>query len=611
MNAPPPPLAPSARFALGAICAAVIGIFCLCAHPGMMDVLGGSGAHSYYNLLVRGFQDGRLSLDQDVPPGLAALENPYDPDANAPYRVPPTLADDLSYYRGKFYLYFGVTPALLLFWPWAALTGHYLPHRDAVLFFCSVGFLAGAGLVLALWRRYFAGVATAVAAAGILAVGLAASVPILLQRTEVYEVAISCSYAFTLLTLVAIWLALHRPDQGGRWLAAASLALGLAMGARPPALGCSLVLLVPLAAAWRTHDRRRDLPRLVAAAALPIILCGLGLLWYNQRRFGNPLEFGQNYQISGTRQDTARHFSLGYFWFDFRLYFLEWMPWRQGFPFLGKIVPPPLPPGAGIVEQPFPPFGILANIPVVWLALAAPLAAAGGGAEDRRPLRWFLAAIALFFVIPAAVICQFFGTCSRYELEFLPALVLLAVAGIFGLERSGSAHPGLRRAARALWIVLLAYSVGFNLLASCKRYALEHGYFGHSLTNLGRLPEAVVQLQAATRMDPGSGDAHEDLGVALARSGQLAAAMEEFRRTAKVEPGRADAHDNLGNCLVQLARYAEAIAEFREALRLRPDSAATHFNLAVAYLRAGQPAEANAEYREAVRLNPRLGPRAP
>jgi hypothetical protein len=618
----PPPNASSRgaplRF-LGAVCALVIAVFWGSAHSGLIELLGGAAAQSPYNLLVEGFQDGGLSLRKAVPPALLQLADPYDPAANQPYRIPPTLADDLSLYRGRFYLYFGVTPALLLFWPWAAVTGHFVLHRWAVAAFCSSGFLASVALLRAFWRRYFPEIAPGVAAACALALGLATSAPILLQRSEVYEVSISCAYALTMIALCGIWRALHRPAERARWLAAASLAFGLAVGARPPVLFSAVILAIPVAAAWRNADRRRDLARLVAAAAGPLALCGLGLAVYNALRFGSPFEFGQHYQLSGIRQDNIVHFSPAFLAFNFRVYFLEPMRWHWGFPFVRNIVPPALPPGHGIVEEPFHPFGVLTNIPWVWLAAAAPLACAprrnaatgGNGGPHESSLPWFLLAAALLFVIPAAVTCLFFGTCSRYEMEFLPALALLATAGVFGLERRFAGRPALLRGVRLLWIALLAFSAAFNLLASCERYAVEHGYFGHSLYNLGRTPEALSELGAALRMDPGMAGAHEDLGVALARSGRLADAMEEFRATLRLDPGRADAHDNLGNGFAQSGQVAEAIAEYREALRLRPDSAAAHYNLAVALQQAGRKVEAIDEYREAVRLNPGLAPRSP
>ena len=44
--------------------------------------------------------------------------------------------------------------------------------------------------------------------------------------------------ALTMLALGAVWCALHEPARQGRWLAAASLAYGLAVGARPSVSSC-------------------------------------------------------------------------------------------------------------------------------------------------------------------------------------------------------------------------------------------------------------------------------------------------------------------------------------------------------------------------------------
>ncbi len=140
---------------------------------------------AYYNLLVRGFRAGQLDLKTEVPAGLAHLADPYDPIANADYlQVDGHPLWDLSYYHGKLYLYYGVTPALVLFWPYAALTGHYLGHKDAVVVFCAMGFLASVGLLCLVWRRYFPEIGLAVVAAGTLALGLAGFTPIILPRAE-------------------------------------------------------------------------------------------------------------------------------------------------------------------------------------------------------------------------------------------------------------------------------------------------------------------------------------------------------------------------------------------------------------------------------------------
>jgi hypothetical protein len=72
----------------------------------------------FHNLLTEAFLAGQLHLT--IPPDLRllALPDPYDPVANAPYRLP-----EASLYRGKYYFYWGPAPVLLLFLPFRLLIG--------------------------------------------------------------------------------------------------------------------------------------------------------------------------------------------------------------------------------------------------------------------------------------------------------------------------------------------------------------------------------------------------------------------------------------------------------------------------------------------------------
>ena len=362
---------------LGTVCALVIGFYAASARPGKYDLRISRADDSYYNLLVRGFRAGQLNVKTEAPPGLAKLADPYDPRANHDYLEGdghPVM--DLSYYHGKLYMYFGVTPALVLFWPYAALTGHYLWHKDAVVVFCATGFLASVGLLCAVWRRWFAGIGVGVVAAGALALGLAGFTPIILPRAEVFEVAISCGYALTMLALVALWEACERPERRGRWLAAASLAYGLAVGARPNLLFGAVILLVPVAQAWR--EGRRVWASLLAATG-PMTCIGLGLMLYNALRFDNPVEFGGFYQL-GLRMADWHLWGLHYLGFNFWVYFLAPARWGARFPFIHDIKQAPWPAGYWNTEHPF---GVLANLPLVWLAVAAPLAWRGRSADGR------------------------------------------------------------------------------------------------------------------------------------------------------------------------------------------------------------------------------------
>ena len=107
-----------------------------------------------YNLLARGLLSGHLYLAKEVPPALAALPDPYDPDANRTLREDPRyLLHDMSYYRGRLYLYFGVAPALFVFIPWHLVTGGWLPHWGAAAALCGAGLALTLSLVASIRRR--------------------------------------------------------------------------------------------------------------------------------------------------------------------------------------------------------------------------------------------------------------------------------------------------------------------------------------------------------------------------------------------------------------------------------------------------------------------------
>ena len=591
----------------GVVCALVIGIFAWSAEPGFLEFTTPDVKDAYYNLLVQGFRAGQLNVKREAPPGLTQLADPYDPAVNTSYIWDKRyLSLDMSYYKEKLYLYFGVTPALVLFWPYVALTGHYLSHKGAVVIFYALGFLVDAGLLRAVRRRYFPEVSVWVAAAGVLTLGLATGALEVLSRCAVWEVAMSCGFAFTMLTLAAIWCALHEPKRKVLWLVLASLAYGLAIGSRPSLLFGVIILLMPVAQAWRAAiepSSRRRVGLLLVAAVGPVMLIGLGLMLYNTLRFDSPFEFGWHYQLAiGYHSNTAQQFSLHYLWFNFLFYFLEPMRWCGHFPFLQAVQLSPLPSGYYGTGEPYS--GILGNYPLVWLALAAPLVWRGRPVEVVSVLRWFVATVFLLFVICALTICLFFYASSRYELDFLPALMLLAVIGIFGLERALVGSPVWRRIVRWGWCLLLAYSVVFNLLASVEAHAAANYFLGNSLLDQRRVDEAVEHFQRAVALQPEFADFHVGLGGALFQKGHMDEAIIQYQKALEIKPDSAEVHNNLGYSLLQIGRMDEAIIQYQEALALQPNSATFHDDLGNALCQKGRMDEAIVQYQKVLEIKP-------
>jgi len=501
---------------------------------------------AYYNLLVEGFRSGQLNLKKDVPLGLVKLADPYDPVANAPYR--DNGLQDISYYKGKLYLYFGVTPALVFFWPYAMLTGHYLFHKQAVAIFCAIGFLASVALMCALRRRYFPEVDGMVVAASALALGLATCVPAMLQRPDVYEVPISCAYAMVMLALAGIWHALHDPSRRCWWLAAASLAYGLAVGARPTVLFGAAILLAPVVHAWITSPEpagRRWLvvSRLLAAAVVPLLLIGFGLMLYNYLRFDNPLEFGEHYQLSSFKPNQMKvFFGLKFLWYNFRVYFLQVVHWGGSFPYVEGFRRPAAPAGELGLEYPF---GVLPNIPLAWMALVSSLAWQKRMPGERLVLRLFIAVLAVLFGIPALTVSLFAGASVRYQVDFMPALLMLSVCGVFGLERALAAKPWWRGVGRGVWVGGLLFSVTVNLLVGYKLAAQQRFYTGLDQFAHSRLKEAITCFQESLRIDPGYAAVHCDLAVLLVQSGRLSEAISEYEQTLRIDPNFPGAREGL------------------------------------------------------------------
>src|SRR5271170_5690218 len=84
----------------------------------------------YYHFATDAMLSGQLSLKIIPPPQLLALPNPYDPALNQPYRL-----HDISLYRGKFYIYWGLSPCVLFFAPFRLATGWWPSESLAAAFF--------------------------------------------------------------------------------------------------------------------------------------------------------------------------------------------------------------------------------------------------------------------------------------------------------------------------------------------------------------------------------------------------------------------------------------------------------------------------------------------
>lgn len=570
-----------------------------------LQLTGPNPADAYYNRLADGLLHGQLSLRRAAPPGLSQLHDPYDPAASAPFRSlgSPQTVHDLSYFRNRLHLYFGVSPAVLLFGPYHLVTGGWLSHAEAVLVFTSLGFLLFTAVLIGCWRRYFPGVQFALLLLGITALGLVTPGLQLMQRADVWEVAVTSAGAFTAAVLACLWLALHARRGRALWIALASACFGAAVGARPTVAPAAVVLLFPLAQLWRAARLNgeplapRTALRYAMAAIVPLGFVVVALLAYNEFRFGSLWEFGQRYQLAGDRQDAAAHFKWSYVGFHLRMYLLSPAQWSTVMPFVLPSVLPPLPPGHGPAEAVW---GLLPNFPYCLFAFATPLVL-GRKSGTSSELRWFLGANALLFATAATAICLFYAMTARYQFDFAPEWLLFATLGVFALDRRAGRW---RRTLHAVVLAALAFSIAVNLGATTLLRATRRYQYGLSLLANHETERAVPQLERALYLKP-------DLTAARAT---LLRTYVDLRRPADAQAQFTQLLQDPGGppIAIDYARYLSAIGQIEPAYRSLaqaaqqwPRSAEIHNAFGVACQRTGRLAEARQHFETALRLDPK------
>jgi hypothetical protein len=426
-----------------------------------------------YNRLADGFLAGQLSFLEKPNPALADLEDPWDPAQNAGL----STFHDVSYFHGKYYLYFGAAPAVLLLAPWKAVTGTYLGENVAAAVFSWLGVAASIGIVLVLRRRHYPGLKAWIG--GLCIVGLAFGnfAAILLRRPVYYELAISSAYALAMAALLCVALAQGGGPRRRLWLALAGLAYGLTLASRPNYLFGAVVLLVPFVPDWRAWRARealdmRRVQRDLFALGAPMAAVAALLLTYNALRFGSPFEFGTYYMISGLHPQHQATTSSGFMLTNLWFYFLAPAQLSAYFPFFQVIHMPwfSLPAGYTGEEDAYG----LCNAPFYLLGLFLCCAWRDARVTSLSPMRWFSIGALALVACNLFVLCRVGGAANRYMVDIFPALLPLACLGVFWVEWAASAGPR-RMLLRLVWVGALAYTAAFNVFVSFQHNdLLEH-----------------------------------------------------------------------------------------------------------------------------------------
>ena len=431
--------------------------------PGPTVAKGSYAVEGYYDLLARAFVHGKLYLPVQPQPELLALNNPWDAGINEPYRLLDTVL-----YQQHYYLYHGAVPVLLSFAPWYLLTAHDLPENFTAFLFALGGYFFLSVLFRQMLSRFSSRVSVTLLTLCLLALGIGQSVPFLLHRAKLYEVAIACGFCCVSAGFYFLfrWLTVSRAR--ALWAGLSGLSFGLAIGCRPHlglAAACAFFLMLLVRdpgtrvefGILNSERLRRD----ILPFFLPVIACCLGIAAYNYARFGNPLEFGTRYQLWAASYQNIR---LSMANIVPGLYYLLLCPPNlvAEFPFFRLALRQPF--DAAINVLPARYFleltgGVFALSPIALIALLIPFcrkrfAGSRGVFAFVSAMLAFTAGCILFLAATGL-------TSQRYEVDFAPFLVfvacVIACVLVASLRKWASALAGV-----AL-VGLLLYTISANL----------------------------------------------------------------------------------------------------------------------------------------------------
>lgn len=413
--------------------------------PGLMD---------FFNRQTNAFLNGQIALLREPPRQLLNLQDPYDPKQNARViRNQNTGLWDLSLYKGRLYMYFGVGPVVSLFLPYRLLSGGAeLPPWAATFVFTVLAFAAGLCVLEELKRMLFPnGLDPWVwTLGGTILLGLGSGLQFLFVLAAHYEIAVASGACFL---MVGLWLSLRGIRKRERWLiCAAGASLGLAISCRP-----HLVLIAPLIGLLLLRGAARPW-RSIAWFGAPVVAACLSLAAYNYARFESPLEFGTKYQLGIYNAPTVKLLGAEFVPRSSYLIFLQKprFRWNSAAPVRLRTR---VPRGVEKVRNHFQEgtAGLLWLMPLFFPALALISVPALRRVVARNSSPLLLASLDTFWIGSGAILlflCFFSATIPRYLIDALPMLSLAVwgtVGPLFMLER-------YKHVVAALCVLAAAYS---------------------------------------------------------------------------------------------------------------------------------------------------------
>jgi len=425
----------------------------------------------YYNLLTDAFLKGQTSLLDKPHEKILSMFNPYDPRSYRNREHINLRYHDASLYKGKYYLYWGVTPIFLLYMPYRLMGGKEFPHSLSVPLFFMGGIIASLLLFRCILKHLKIEPSFLILSLIILGISLGSTMPFVARRPLIYEIAISCGYFCTMTSIFfMISGCLSMPHSLWRLLLG-SLFLGLAVASRP-----NMVLYFPIlffASFWlfKTEPDKNNMRVKLSVVWLPFIISIFLLGLYNYIRFDSWTEFGTSYQLTrfkdlrmGIKMSSSHILPCLYH------YIFESYRFNDIFPYIH--VNPPFSLHDSHMHNIEPLIGLLHIIPWTLILLLYPIVLRFSHkfcAEkilDESFLRSFIFTLILMTAIQMVTLSLSVAMSMRYIVDFAPILTLASFLVWIEISNMFRSIRWSYISIQTIMCLMVAYGVVINMAIS-------------------------------------------------------------------------------------------------------------------------------------------------
>lgn len=255
----------------------------------------------YSKDFVHALSKGQIYLDTEPSEKLMNLENPYDDGERIEndLRRGRDFLWDTAYYNGKYYVYFGILPAILML-PYHLITGEYIKTVTAVLVFSIFTAISLKALIKNVFDRFFKDVPFKFMVFSFIILLFGSQILWLDGIPRFYELSIISALFFVVTGINFMFYGTEENCEHRYWyMFVACLLLALSVACRPTQLLTSIIVLpVILKIFIQNVKGKKDVAKSILAVAVPYLTVGILLMYYNYIRFGNILEFGASYQLT-------------------------------------------------------------------------------------------------------------------------------------------------------------------------------------------------------------------------------------------------------------------------------------------------------------------------